>query len=299
MSTGRLLALALLAAALALPGASADHAYSHRYIIYGRVVDAAGNPVPGLTVNVKTQDFAVEGQCTDQPNTATAAFGRTETLPVTNQYGEFMYCYHTHDMSRVSPPSATISVADTNVSEHVTFDAEFREMFVPLQLPDVSPRANTTANEANYTVLGRLWTPGAQLVEGIGVYGNVPLGQGVNVTLRLTDGSALNATTLTNGYGDFAVRIATPHRLDGGVVEVETQGLRFDAPVNATLGATDFRIVLPAPVSHTARNVALGLGAVAVVGVASGYGYRSYRRVAQRRDERRARATSTRKRAQR
>src|ERR1700752_1037177 len=96
-----LLALLLFAGMTLLPVAAADHSYSHRYIIYGRVLDANHDPVQGVTVNVGYDSVfqgTLEGACANQPGTETEAFGRTQNIPVTNAWGEFMVCFHKHGM---------------------------------------------------------------------------------------------------------------------------------------------------------------------------------------------------------
>lgn len=293
-------ALLLVIVTLLLPLAVADHAYSHRYVIYGRVVDANGDPVPGLTVNIERHNFGnYEGTCADQPGTETEAFGRTQTIPVTNQYGEFMYCYHGHQIPRVDPPTATISVANTNFTKDVTFDANFRESFVAIQLPQVMDSANKQILDTSYTVLGRIWRPGDATLEGVSVYGLTVVQTPVNVTLTLPDGTKEKMNTSTNNYGDFAVRIPTSSRVMGGTVSYDIPDGHFEAPVNGKLGITTFQTTLPKIVDPFVRNALITLGAVAVVAVGGVFGYRVVRRTAEKRDEARVRATSTRKRAQR
>ncbi|MFA5860252.1 MAG: hypothetical protein WDA16_01015 [Candidatus Thermoplasmatota archaeon] len=293
-------ALLLVIVSLLLPFAVADHAYSHRYIIYGRVVDANGNPVPGMTVNVERHNFGnYEGTCTDQSGTETDAFGRTKTIPVTNQYGEFMYCYHAHQIPRVDSPTVTVTVAGTNFTKDVTLDAYFRQTFVPIQLNDVMDNANTTILDTDYTVLGRIWRPGEVKLEAISVYGLAIANTPVNVTLTLPDGTKTSMNTITNTYGDFAVRIPTVARVTGGTVSYDISDGHFEAPVDSKMGITTFKTALPKTVDPFVKNLLITAGVIAVVAVAGGFGYRVFRRTSQKRDEAHVRATSTRKRAQR
>ena len=86
-----------------LPSASADHVYSHRYVVYARVVDEQDRPVPGVPV---TLDFpeTVEGTCNPQPKNATEYFGNTVTRNVSDANG-----YANESEVRESTASHTIA----------------------------------------------------------------------------------------------------------------------------------------------------------------------------------------------
>ena len=165
---------------------AADHAYSHRYIIYGRVVDANGDPVPNLTVDLGTHDFHPEGPCSSsQPGIATDAFGETVTHPLTNEFGEFIFCYHTHEMSRALPGGAVVAIRELNYTKEIDFDPYFRQQFVGIELPTVQPGANKEIQAVNYTVMGRMWESRTSetILEGNRVFGLTISHTAMTVTL--------------------------------------------------------------------------------------------------------------------
>ena len=246
---GLVLAFALTSLVLAsLPLAGADHAYSHRYIVYGRVVDAENNPVPGLTVDLGYEaPFTAEGPCGNQPGTETQAFGPTRNQPVTNQFGEFIFCFHTHSLSRGTPGTGIVRIESHNVEQRVDFDGFMRYSFVPVKLDTVVATANQTANEQFYTVLGRAWEASDTevRVESIGVWGDTLHNMPFNVTIAIDGREPEVVSGTTNTYGDFAVRIPVESRPTGGTVTLSMEGKEFKdggvAPIDGELGVTHIR----------------------------------------------------------
>lgn len=233
-------ALLLLSTTVLVPVVMADHAYSHRYVIYGRVIDADGNPVPGLTVDLGFRDVqGLEGNCAQQPGTETDAFGRTETRPVTNTYGEFTFCAHVHSMSRTLPGVAILQVEGGNATEEITLDPYYRVSYATLQLPDTHPRADPSILDTTYTVVGRMWLEGNSRthVEGIRVFGETLNNAPVNVTVEY-DGKTSTVQTMTNNYGDFAVRVPVESRPTEGTVRVQAANMSFTEDVDPRAGAT-------------------------------------------------------------
>ena len=297
----RLLLVVLVAAVALSPLALADHAYSHRYIVYGRVVDAEGNPVQGVLVNLGYKDFQPEGPCAAQPNTGTDAWERTETRPQTNELGEFTFCFHTHDINRVEPPTGVISVQEHNFTTEFRFDPYTRMSFVPVKLAHAVDGADGAAFEDTYTVQGRLWTPAGERVsvERVGVFGHTVDDTNVTITVEAADGKTYSAETTTNGYGDFAIRIPVDGRLTGGKVTIEADGETFTGDVDPTFGVTSIRGEFAEPQSDTLRNVLIAGGILVGIAVVGGGGWYAWRRGAERRELESARLTSTRKRARR
>lgn len=294
------LALAGLLLVQLLPVATADHAYSHRYVIWGRVVDAEGNPVPGQEVKLDYQDFENEGSCGNQPGSDTEAFGPTRTRPVTNEFGEFVFCTHAHRMSRAVPGTSILTVEGTDVRAEVPVDPYLRTVFVPLTLDAEHPDANATAFEEWYTVQGRLWRPTDEArVEGVPVWGDTLEGVPVNVTLEIPGQEPIHANTTSNNYGDFALRIPIDSRPSGGTVTVEAEGEMFKESVEPALGTTFLRAEFPEVEDTIGRNLLISASSVlagAVLLIALAWGVRRYRTAA---EERAIRAASTRKRANR
>lgn len=297
----RLLLVVLVAAVALTPLALADHAYSHRYIVYGRVVDAAGNPVSNVLVNLGTREFTPEGPCAQQPGTETEAFGRTETRPQTNDRGEFMFCFHTHDINRVEPPFGILSIAEYNYTNEFRFDPYTRTSFIPVKLEQTVPAADGGVLDREYTVQGRLWTPAGERVsvEHVGVFGHTVDRTPVNVTLTLADGTVIKDNATTNNYGDFAIRIPVDARPTGGKVTIEANGESFTGDVDPSMGVTSFRAEFSEPKSDTPRNLLIAGAVIVGIAVVGGGGWWAWRRGAERRELEAARESSTRKRARR
>lgn len=240
--------LALVLLASAAPLASADHVYSHRYLVLGRVVDAQGLPVENATVTVTPVGFESEGTCVNQPGTETDAFGPMRSRSVTNSFGEFVFCLHAHTLPATG---ASLRVQALNETVVTPIDREFRMSFVLVHLPESSPQANATAAASAYTVQGRVWTHQNATMEQIQVYGLTLGGLRVNVTVRSANSSeTFNASTRTNAYGDFAVRLPTTARLTGGAVVVETFGQTREESVDPS-GTTHVRFVFERPTPTT------------------------------------------------
>lgn len=291
------LALMVLLTTTLLPLAVADHAYSHRYVVYGRVVDANGDPVPSMTVRLGFQDVTgIEGNCANQPGTETEAFGRTETRQVTNEHGEFMFCTHVHQLARSLPGAAIVSVENVNVTEEI--DVNFRTSFVVVKLPDVRENANKNVRDTTYTVLGRLWRDSSSdRVEGIRVFGETVDNVPVNITLNY-DGKTVKVNTTTNNYGDFAVRVPVESRPTSGTIVVEAVGETHTEEIDPTAGATQMKIETEkAPSALLSGNTLwVIVGIAAAVGII-GLSWFAFRRVAAQREEAHVRATAQRRRS--
>lgn len=292
-------ALAMLFLAAALPLAVADHAYSHRYVVYGRVVDAAGNPVPGLTVDLGYEPpFQPEGPCSTQPNIDTDAFGATRTQPVTNQFGEFIFCFHTHAMSRTTPGVGILRIDTLDVDQRIEFDGFMRYSIVTVELPDTNPSANTTANDNTYTVAGRAWrAAGTDVrIEGVRVYGDTIQDTPVQVTLEYEGQQPVTVNTTTNGYGDFAVRLPVVERPRSGTVTVQIENATFTSAVSAT-GLSAVRAEVAKVRDPFVAKALVGVGIAAAVVVGGGALWYATNKVRAARDERISRERSERRRA--
>lgn len=299
LGTGVGLALMLLATTVLLPMAEADHAYSHRYVIFGRLLDSEGNPVPGQTVQLGFRDVGnVEGRCATQPRTETDAFGRTEDRPVTNEFGEFMFCAHVHSLSRAIPGHAILNVVEANVTKEIELDVYRRMSYVPIELAEPHPNANKEALQRSYTVVGRLWREAsADHVEGIRVFGETVNNAPVNVTLEY-DGKTVTANTTTNNYGDFAVRVPVDSRPTAGTVRIQAEGETFSGAIEPRVGTTALKPELEeasTPIA-TSKTLWIVVGLLAAAGIVVG-AFLAFRRIAAQREEASIRATAQRKRA--
>lgn len=240
--------LAILLVVVAVPLATADHAYSHRYIVYGRVVDAENNPVPGLTVDLGyTPPFVPEGPCGNQAETETQAFGPTRNQPVTNQFGEFIFCFHTHGVSRGTPGVGIVRIDSLDVEKEIEFDGFMRYSFVPVKLDSAVPTANKTANDETYTVMGRAWEASSRevMVEDVGVWGDTIYDTPFKLKIEIDGRPPEIVSGTTNPYGDFSVRIPVDSRPTGGKVTLAIEGKEFQnggvAAIDPELGVTHIR----------------------------------------------------------
>src|ERR1700737_1294865 len=125
----RRFALAALALLLVLPSAAADHVYSHRLVLYGRLVDSQSHPLGGVAISARAVDYSAASGGHVQPHTETGAFGRRTTRAVTDAGGFFMFCQHVHTVSREVGAHVVISAQSLNVSQPVAFDPELRVAF--------------------------------------------------------------------------------------------------------------------------------------------------------------------------
>ena len=239
------LLLALVALALLAPVAGADHVYSHRYLVHGRVVDAAGAPVPGVEVRFAFPGLQVEGGCGGQAGTQTDAFGPVRFVNVTNARGEFMTCAHAHAMPANGSASVRVTAPGLDASAEAPVDPEQRWSYLVVRLDAAHPAANASLLAAEHTVLGRAWRPGPATLEGVRVLGATAGGVKVAVTLHPAEGEPVRADATTNPYGDFAVRLPLAAAPGAGRVVVEAGNITFEAPLDAS-GATALRLTLPA-----------------------------------------------------
>lgn len=217
------------------PVALADHSYSHRYVLYGKVVDEMGAPVEGELVAVRFVGLQPEGPCANQPGSETDAFGPTRTQPTTNARGEFMFCFHLHFIPRDTDAKLRVEAGGAFVEAPV--DAELRAQHVVLvtQLARSEP-------VLEHVVAGRLWEDagGEVTVEGIRVYGRTPIG--APVTVRLGDATM---ETRTNNYGDFAVRIPVRALIDSDArVLVHAANRSWEVDADEQGGATWVRAAI-------------------------------------------------------
>lgn len=264
----RVATTALVLGILLAPATLADHAYSHRYIVFGRVVDAAGSPVQGLDVAVEMPRAVwIEGPCDPDPRTWTEAFGTLTTRPVTNDQGEFVFCSHVHEIP--TDAGAGVVTLEGGGSRAFEIDPARRLSFVLMQLPDVDPRARIDGYDHEYTVWGRFWRPsqGEDFIEGVRVAGETLDLATVRVLID-AEGVRYENATRTNGYGDFSVRVPVDHRLRGGTIQVSVGPVDATRPVDPTYGGTGFLVDLPSDQDRFVGGV-LGAVAIALVGGAA------------------------------
>ena len=266
MRLGPFLLLALLLAPLAPAGA--DHVYSHRFVIEGRLVGSDGTPIPNRTVEF----FATGDSFTDPCAEA--------SRPVTDENGDFWFCFHKHGL-RVE---TRVGVRAGNATAVRPMDTAFRRTVVTLEEPNETGLA-PQGWERSFLVAGRAWRAGERQMEGVRVYGETLGDQPVNVTLRAPGDAGSAFQVRTDAFGDFRVPLRLEEGVDPANVTVvlemwgrefparldlgshrSTVALRFPAPEQ---DAVETRFVPPSPLvappgSETPR---LGFGLVVAVGL--------------------------------
>lgn len=245
-----LVALLLLSLGLAMiPGAAADHTYSHRYVVFGRVVDETGAPVANVEV-VGDPSFSVEGPCPERPEAATDAWG-ADAFSRTNERGEFWLCFHAHVIPREGAHVVRLNVTKPEdgtvvAAREVEADPRLRVSFADLQIPGAWGANAATAWTDAHLVVGRAWSPwvpGEPLdhvpVDGIALRDR-------EVDIEITSGGATTtARAVTNGYGDFAVRVPLDAPLaDDATVTVRVADTTATAPAGPH-GWTHLKVETP------------------------------------------------------
>lgn len=262
--------LLLTAATLWTPGAAAaEDNFAHRYVVYGRVVDNASQPVRDLLVDIGLD--AALGAPEDCPIFANArleALGTARTQRRTSERGDFLFCFHLHELpSGVGPAAVRIEAA--NFTTEFALDPVARVSFLNLQLDAELPEARTSALETNHTVIARLWYPVEEgtTLEGVPVLALPFADAPVTITADFGQGQVVRGTTRTNAYGDLAVDLPLPSRPGAGAIALDAAGKRMTLPLEATTGMTPFRFEVPAPDPGLSPATTIAIAGAAVAAV--------------------------------
>lgn len=265
MRTLPLVLLALFALMLVSPLAAADHEFSHRVEIVGRVVDSDGRPAAGAAVVAELSGVSIESDCHDHRG-------------VTNETGDFAICKHVHAMDAAA--TFTLRVANATVTGDVS--PITRRAYAPIVLDEpwgVRSIQGERAFQRALVVSGRVVDALAQpvVVEGVSVMGAPRAGVVVNVTLTSADGVELAfGAARTSEFGDYWVQLAVTDVPEGSGVMLETEGARRVSGLSLELRRADVLVERDAPVptvtppgAGTGRvpgaPLALAIAAVAVV----------------------------------
>ncbi len=217
MRTGPAAVAALILAAAVLPGALAEHAYSHQYRLRGRVLDAVGLPIVGLKLEVGTRGVPVLGPCT----------GFTAADRTTDDYGDFEACLHVHEF----PPNAGLSLLIHGDEQAAPVDADLRVTTFFLKVANLTGSPYPADWNRTYLVEGRVWQstePGR--VDGVPVRGVALPNETVRLTLAAA-GAVFRVNATTNEHGDYAVRFHLPFDLHDGNMTASANGVERTAPV--------------------------------------------------------------------
>jgi len=271
-----LVALALLMLTTVPAHVLADHTYSHRYYVLGRVVDAEGFPVANVTIRV----FMDSGTQTGSGGTETDVrayrsdcMGRWGWNINTDMYRsrdnpQVIHSYlHIHEPRtsgslKVEAVNATIqNTTDGYYSGTSTFRNVFeatevwasaspevnpvlRQSVVNLQLNKTLPEnrcegAATTFN-STYQVVGRLMqeVPRQPHEGGSYIVGQPITDVPVTATLTYNNGKTATGTANTNVDGDYNILLQLEEPLQQGTVRVEANGKTVEYPADTTFHTT-------------------------------------------------------------
>lgn len=184
--------LLVVAAPALVPNADADHVYSHRVYVTGRVLDVDGRPAAGVPVTLKFDGISAPNGCYDGPPERTGS------------RGDFEICRHAHAI----PQNASVTVHAGNASRKVAIDPDLRRASVRLQLD--APSAHDVNGERQFartfTVAGRAVALLAESIQEEGVRVNAtPIYDNVTAELRVLDRILTSTTAKPNEHGDFRV----------------------------------------------------------------------------------------------
>lgn len=256
-----------LALLLLAPTALADHSFSHRIYVSGRVIDADGRPAAGVPVALTFANLSAGGLCFESKE------------EITGPQGDYEICRHAH----VIPANASVTIRARNATRTVPVDPDLRQASANLQVD--REVAHDVAGERTfpreYAVHGASFSllPTPTSEEGIVVNATPAT---VNVTVFLAQGIRIlaMANVSPNERGRFHATLPVEEIPDGSVVRVRgglavteeiasalyrrsdvglAHDLRlFDGPGDDAPGS---RTPLPAWIAIAAMALALSAGA--------------------------------------
>lgn len=229
--------LALVALVVLCAGALADHVYSHRFVLEGRLLGSDGAPIPGRVV-----EFFAEGEdflepCREGPHQS-----------VTDEWGDFRFCFHHHDLQ----PGASVGARAGNASAVRTVDVAFRRVVVTLEDPERAGEKPADW-ERTFRIAGRAWEVGPVELEGVLVYGVAAVDLPVNLTVQASDGSKSVFPTRTDAFGDFDLVIEAPDPANVSL-SLEAMGRAQPAHLDTRSHRTYAPIYLPGEAQRAAPS---------------------------------------------
>lgn len=229
------LALALLIA-VAIPSVAADHVYSHRYLIEGRLVGSDGAPLPGRDVAFVGENVSFSEACRDGGHRS-----------ITDENGDFRFCFHTHDL----PPNGRVGARSGDAGAMVALDPTVRRSTLTLR-DERAPGVEPAGWNESYRVGGRVWRVGPTELENVRVYGAAIAHVPVNLTVHTADGSETRFETETDAYGDFDLVVTTAADPSTVTLTVEALGVGQPAALDAASHRTSLTLFLPAETEASA-----------------------------------------------
>lgn len=235
--------LVLVALALVAPVAVADHAFSHRVVVTGRVVDVEGLPAPGVRPVLRFEGVDVGGACFDSRDERAGA------------HGDFGICRHAH----VLREGGRVNVTVGDASVEAPLDKDLRKASVLLQLPVARTMRDLEADRTFPTLFrveGRAlrYTTEPQEAEGIPVAA-VPLGANVTVSLVASDGTVLATREVRHDeHGDYEAELQVSDVPEGARAAATAGGAAWSVPASPLFRRAEVDLVQAAPEPEVPTN---------------------------------------------
>lgn len=201
----------LLLVLFAVP-AVADHVYTHRFVVSGRLVDASGAPVAGVEVEAIVDGASSRnGECDPSAREIRrTVLNLSPNWNRTNAFGDFEVCVHAHGLRANS--TAGLRVGDELVPLRVDRDAR-----IAFASRTVAARAEPANASAALLVRVRVWEPSSipLRLDGVAASGSTMADRLLHVTLRFANGTAKKLEIATDPYGDAAAYVPVPPGASG------------------------------------------------------------------------------------
>ena len=252
----RLRTTLLLGALLLAPLASADHVFSHRVYVVGRVIDAEGLPAPGLAVNVSFEGAPASRACFDSKE------------EVTGPTGDYEVCRHVHAIA----DDATVTVRVGGAQKSARVDPDLRHAVASLQLDGPAPFADINGERTfarTFLVTGRMFEllREPQAEEGIEVDAR-PFHEDVNVSIRSGDEVLANATVKPDEHGRYRAQLDVDELPPGALVRVVAGRDGGEELASVLLRRADLNVVRDSRLAHGPGDDAPGTGTPLGAGLA-------------------------------
>jgi hypothetical protein len=215
---------------LVLPVAAADHVFSHRVYVVGRVLDAEGRPAAGVTVSVTFEGINGDVRCLEQ------------SPDMTGPRGDYEVCRHVHAM----PSHVSATVRAGNVTRSVNVDPDLRAATASLQL-DASAIHDVSGERQfarTFDVVGRAFTllPRPSLEENV-LVNATPLFDNVSIELLRGEEVLASAEVTPDEYGTYRASLAIDEIPAGAIVRAHIGSDRVEALASAQFRRADVSIV--------------------------------------------------------
>lgn len=254
----------IIAALLLAPLAAADHVFSHRVIITGRILDADGRPAAGVAVNVSSPMLQLTADCFDS------------MAELTGPRGDYEICRHVHALGT----NVTVWVEAAGTDRRVLLDPDLRHAVGSFTLGTGDVPHDVGGERLfprTFLVAGRAFAllPAPAEAENVPVNAT-PLRGNVSVELRSADSSLANATVPIDEFGSYRADLDVTAIPAGAVVRASVGNDMTEELADPTFRRADVNVVrdlrlahgpgADAPGSTTAAPPFVALAALALAG---------------------------------